>query len=178
MDLAWAEQHLSAPAVDLKSKLIRARQTLATAIDLKRRLIEGLRPTLLDNVGLFAALRWHIHGACAESGLACDIHVPEEEPRFPPDTPIALFRVGEEALELVLADRTTVSAEFTVHMAPKLLTFDILTAATPAPPESRLTDDSYPVAALRHRTAALGGHLQLTYRDAGGIELKAAFPLA
>lgn len=178
MDLAWAEQHISAPAVDLKSKLVRARQTLATAIDLKRRLIEGLRPTLLDNVGLFAALRWHIHGACAEAGLVCDIHVPDEEPRFAPDTPIALFRIGQEALDLVLADRSTVSAAFTAHMAPKLLSFDITTAAAPAAPESRLRDESYPVAAVRYRTAALGGQFQLRYKDAGGIELAVSFPLA
>ena len=178
MDLAWAEQHVSAPAVDLKSKLVRARQTLATAIDLKRRLIEGLRPTLLDNVGLFAALRWHVHGACAESGLQCDIHVPEEEPRFAPDTPIALFRIGQEALDLVLADRTTVSAAFTAHMAPKLLTFEITSAAAPATPESRLQEDSYPLAAVRHRTEALGGRFDIAYRDEGGIQLKASFPLA
>ncbi len=178
MDLAWAEQHLSSPTVDLKSKLVRARQTLATAIDLKRRLIEGLRPTLLDNVGLFAALRWHIHGACTESGLTCEIHVPEEEPRFPPETPIALFRIGQEALDLVLADRTTTSAEFTARMAANLLTFDITTAAAVALPESQLKEDSYPVATVRHRTAALGGNFEMAYRATGGVKLTASFPLA
>jgi signal transduction histidine kinase len=64
MDLAWAEQHMSAPPAELKQKLVRARQTLAAAIDMKRKLIEELRPTLLDNVGLFAALRWHVEAAC------------------------------------------------------------------------------------------------------------------
>ncbi len=69
MDVAWAEQHLDAPAAELQHKLLRARQTLAAAIDLKRRLIEELRPTLLDNVGLFAALRWHVEGICARAAL-------------------------------------------------------------------------------------------------------------
>src|ERR1700730_11303739 len=59
MDLAWVEQHMSAPPAELKQTLVRARQTLAAAIDMKRKLIEELRPTLLDNVGVFAALRWH-----------------------------------------------------------------------------------------------------------------------
>ena len=44
MDLAWAEQHMSAPPTELRQKLVRARQTLASAIDLKRKLIEDLRP--------------------------------------------------------------------------------------------------------------------------------------
>jgi len=178
MDLAWAEQHLSAPVVDLKSKLVRARQTLATAIDLKRRLIEELRPTLLDNVGLFAALKWHIQGACTQFGLTCEIHVPEYEPRFPPDVPIALFRIGQEALDLALADRTTVSAEFAVHITKNVLTFEISTTAPPALLEAHLNSDSYPLAAVRHRVSALGGQFEIAYRDTGGIQLKATFPLA
>src|SRR5260370_6351016 len=34
MDLAWAEQHMSAPPAELKQKLVRARQTLAAAVDM------------------------------------------------------------------------------------------------------------------------------------------------
>ena len=69
MDLAWAEQHMSAPPAELKQKLVRARQTLAAAIDMKRKLIEELRPTLLDNVGLFAALRWYVDRFARAAGL-------------------------------------------------------------------------------------------------------------
>jgi signal transduction histidine kinase len=97
MDLAWAEQHMSAPPAELKQKLLRARQTLAAAIDMKRKLIEELRPTLLDNVGLFAALRWHVQAACKRAGIACIIDVPEDEQRFLPNVPIALFRIVQEA---------------------------------------------------------------------------------
>jgi signal transduction histidine kinase len=52
MDVAWAEAHLGQSA-DVQAKLQRARQSLRAAIDLKRKLIEEMRPTLLDNVGLF-----------------------------------------------------------------------------------------------------------------------------
>ena len=178
MDLAWAEQHLSAPTVDLKSKLTRARQTLASAIDLKRRLIEELRPTLLDNVGLFAALRWHVQGVCTERALTCEIQVPEEEPKFPADTPIALFRVGQEALALLLADRSVTSIRFSAQMGPQLLTFDITTTAPPIPVDAQLEDASYPLTALRHRVVALGGHFKFAYGENGGIVLKTSFPLA
>ena len=32
--------------------------SLSAGVDLKRRVVEELRPTLLDNMGLFAAVRW------------------------------------------------------------------------------------------------------------------------
>ena len=58
MDISWAEQHLSGDNPDLKLRLHRVQQNLSAGVDLKRRIIDELRPTLLDDIGLFAALRW------------------------------------------------------------------------------------------------------------------------
>ena len=68
MDISWAEQHLAPPSVDIKQRLNRVQQNLSAGIDLKRRIIEELRPTLLDNVGFIAALRWQMKETCARDG--------------------------------------------------------------------------------------------------------------
>ena len=62
MDVAFAEQNLQ---IDdgLRRRLGRVRHSLAQAIDLKRRMIEHLRPSILDNFGLFQALRWEAQNA-------------------------------------------------------------------------------------------------------------------
>jgi CHASE3 domain sensor protein len=60
MDISWAEQHLAGDHPEVKQRLHRVQQNLSAGVDLKRRIIEELRPTLLDNVGLFAALRWQL----------------------------------------------------------------------------------------------------------------------
>ena len=70
MDISWAEQHLQPGDVDLKHRLNRVQQNLSAGIDLKRRIIEELRPTLLDNVGFIAALRWQMKESCVRAGLA------------------------------------------------------------------------------------------------------------
>src|SRR6266403_847202 len=58
MDLSWLQQRLptSDPAIDQRFK--RIHDSLSAGVDLKRRVVEELRPTLLDNMGLFTALRW------------------------------------------------------------------------------------------------------------------------
>jgi len=54
MDVAFAEQAL--PIDDrVRQRLTRVRTTLTDAIDLKRKAIEELRPSILDNFGLFEA---------------------------------------------------------------------------------------------------------------------------
>src|SRR5665213_599452 len=52
MDVAWAQTQCPEIPTDAAERLQRARKYLSAAIDLSRKLIEDLRPTLLDNVGL------------------------------------------------------------------------------------------------------------------------------
>jgi signal transduction histidine kinase len=180
MDLAWAEQHLSAPPAELRQKLVRARQTLAAAIDLKRKLIEELRPTLLDNVGLFAALRWHVQAASKRAALICRIQVPEEERRFLPNIPIALFRIVQEALAVIVARKPS-AAEFSVGIDRSTLVVHLNTErdSDPADPPTHeaAAAETHFLAAIEQRVASLGGEFQSTFLPSGDRRITATFPL-
>jgi len=99
MDVAWVEARLQEP--DLQAKLGRARDSLRAAVDLKRNLIEAMRPTLLENVGIFAAMRWHFAKFCEPAGLACNANFPVTEPTLKPGVSIGVYRITEEALRLI-----------------------------------------------------------------------------
>jgi signal transduction histidine kinase len=177
MDLAWAEQHLAASPAELRQKLIRARQSLATAIDLKRKLIEELRPTLLDNVGLFAALRWHVQSACTRAGLTCIIRVPEDERRFLPNTPITLFRIVQEALAVIVARKPIAPAELSVAINQRALEIEIRSGAAAASECAGAGTDVHYLAAIEQRVASLGGEFRSTHLPSGGTSITARFPL-
>jgi signal transduction histidine kinase len=179
MDLAWAEQHMSAPPAELKQKLVRARQTLAAAIDIKRKLIEELRPTLLDNVGLFAALRWHVQAACKRAGTTCIIDVPEDERRFLPNVPIALFRIVQEALAVIVARKPVASAEFNVTVGRRALAILIRGDAAGQPSEEQpgINADVHYLAAIQQRVASLKGEFHHNYIPAVGTRIAVRFPL-
>jgi signal transduction histidine kinase len=177
MDLAWAEQHVSGPPLELKQKLTRARQTLSAAIDSNRRLIEELRPTLLDNVGLFAALRWHVQAICKRANIDCTIHLPEEERRFLPNIPIILFRIVQETYALIIAAGHIASSEFDITIDRLTLIMRIVTKAPPTPTAAAEGIESHFLSAIEYRTAALGGSFERTTLPAGDVRLQAAFPL-
>lgn len=177
MDVAWAEQHLPAAPAELRQKLTRARQTLAAAIDLKRKLIEDLRPTLLDNVGLFAALRWHIQSACARAGMTASMSVPEDESRFLPNIPIALFRIVQEALAVIMARKPVAPVDFKATLDGRWLAFEIGSESAAALDEAAPTDSHY-LAAIEQRIEALGGELKIDMLSAGGTRIAARFPIA
>jgi len=179
MDLAWAEQHMTAPAAELKQKLVRARQTLAAAIDLKRKIIEELRPTLLDNVGLFAALRWHVQAASKRAGATCIIDVPEEERRFLPNVPIALFRIVQEALAVIVARKPVAAVEFKVTIDRQAVAIVIRSdaAGQPCEEDAGADTDVHYLSAIRQRVASLKGEFQHDYVPGVGTRISFRFPL-
>src|SRR6185437_16030256 len=62
------EEEKSRLARDIHDELGRALTMLDEGVELKRRIIEELRPTLLDNLGLAAALEWQARQTCERAG--------------------------------------------------------------------------------------------------------------
>lgn len=103
MDMAWLSSHIGTaldPAADEKFRSVV--QMLNQAMTLKRRVVESLRPSLLDHFGLPVALRSHLDENCSRAGLEYVATLPEETLDLAPDSQLALFRVAQEALAAVL----------------------------------------------------------------------------
>jgi signal transduction histidine kinase len=174
MDVAWAEEHVSSTAA--RSRLSRVRDTLRSAIDLKRKIIEELRPTLLDNVGLFAALSWEFKQTCKRNGLECSAHYPPAEMRLIPEDSIAVFRIAQEALAICIAHSSVTKAELRVSAddGTVILRFanDDMAAAPPA------VDRSTPVfASMLHRIQVLGGSVETHASAPNGTAMTISIPM-
>src|SRR5688572_22521288 len=95
MDLAWLETRLGADP-EYGPRLKRLGALIDQGIDLKRRVIEALRPSLLDHLGLASALQWYVDEASRNAGIECDLHIGEGVERLSPDLEIALYRLVQE----------------------------------------------------------------------------------
>jgi signal transduction histidine kinase len=82
-------------AADGRDGLRRARELAQLTLDDTRSLSRLLRPQILDDLGLEAALRWL---ARSVDGLRVDLELPAELPAFDDDISTLLFRVAQEAL--------------------------------------------------------------------------------
>jgi signal transduction histidine kinase len=178
MDISWAEQHLPNADPDVKLRLHRVQQNLSAGVDLKRRIIEELRPTLLDNVGLFAALRWQLKETCRNGGLKCIESYPDEEPNFTSEAAIALFRIAQEAFTNILKHSGAKGMDLTLETTPDAIVMRI-TDDGRGVPASRITAvGSHGLASMRHRVRALGGRLEFRSPASGGTTLLVRIPTA
>jgi signal transduction histidine kinase len=176
MDISWAEQHLAADDPALKQRLHRVQQNLAAGVDLKRRIIEELRPTLLDNVGLFAALRWQLKETCGSAGLKSTESYPDEEPKFTSEAAIALFRIAQEAFTNILKHSSAKSVDLTLDLDEDAVVMRIFDDGKGIPAARLTAIGSHGLASMRHRVRALGGRLDVRVPASGGTILLVRIP--
>jgi signal transduction histidine kinase len=178
MDISWAEQHLIGNDPDMKQRLHRVQQNLSAGVDLKRRIIEELRPTLLDNVGLFAALRWQLKVSCGSAGLKCTESFPDDEPKFTSEAAIALFRIAQEAFTNILKHSGAKSMDITLNMDGDRIVMLIWDDGKGIPAGQLTATGSHGMASMRHRVRALGGRLDVRSAASGGTTLLVQIPAA
>jgi signal transduction histidine kinase len=178
MDLSWLQQRLptSDPAIEQRFK--RIHESLSAGVDLKRRVVEELRPTLLDNMGLFTALRWQFKESCRRTGLTCTESIPEVELTFNPDAAIGVFRVAQEALMNILKHAEAKCADLAIEIHGDTFVLRITDDGKGIPSDRSLPHTSHGLASMRHRITALGGTWGATSQPKGGTVVTARIPLA
>ncbi|HET9106618.1 MAG TPA: sensor histidine kinase [Steroidobacteraceae bacterium] len=174
MDLSWLQSRVADPA--LQERLTQLGGVLDEAMDLKRRVVEDLRPSLLDHFGLATALRAYVESACAKAGLRASLALPEDGSAMSRDTAIALFRIVQEGVTNVIrhAGARSVTLRFELESDGCRLTLrDDGCGFDAADPRFRW---SHGIMGIRQRVRALGGRLELESAPGAGTTLRITVP--
>jgi signal transduction histidine kinase len=65
-------------------------------IQSSRRIAAELRPGVLDDLGLVAAIEWEVQHFHARTGIKSQVTLPKEEIALGPECSVAMFRVLQE----------------------------------------------------------------------------------
>lgn len=177
MDIALLAPRLAALPDDIQQRVGRVRQAVGSAIELSRRITEELHPTLLDNVGLFAALRWQLKNACAKTKIRCIDHLPSMEPRLTTRASIALFRCAQEALVIGLERDAVTAVELVGTIDDNALSIQVRGDGASFVDEPQNLG-SLTLESIRHRIRALGGMVKVAHPADGGIIVQVSTPIA
>jgi PAS domain S-box-containing protein len=98
MDIAWIDRKLNSVDPAIKEKLSDLINVLNQTVKTVRRISSELRPSLLDDLGLTAAIEWHLKEFGKRSGIKTKLDAPAEELSLNDATKTALFRIMQESL--------------------------------------------------------------------------------
>lgn len=168
MDLTTVNEQLRTSHPELAAKLGRARRTLVEAVQLKRRIIENLRPSLLDNMGLSAALQSYCADYARITMLDCDALIDPAADDAGPMQAIALFRITQEALNNIAKYAKARSVIVNLTEEPDGWGLEITDDGIGIAEDAMATSKSHGLLGMRERALLLGGTL-VVERGVNGV---------
>lgn len=171
-DLSW-----SAEKSGNRAQLEDIFKGLDSAIQSVKRICTALRPAILDDLGLLAALEWQLGQFGKKSGIRCKIETKGNEPAVPQDVATGIFRIFQETLTNIArhAEAANVKVEFKANERDIVLT--VSDDGKGIDPKKSAASKSFGILGMIERAQALGGALSVQAAKPRGTRVTLSVPL-
>jgi len=184
MEAYWLKSELSAgmremhgEAVPTIMRIQAMTQLVDNAADAARRIITGLRPAILDDFGLLAAIEWQCAQFQQRTGIECRVNCVENRGELDKARSIALFRILQEALTNVMkyAGASSVEIEF-LHGDGEIM-LSIYDNGRGLAEGRNIDSGHYGMLGMVERAEQLGGTVRFDSQPGSGLGVVVILPL-
>lgn len=168
-------------ADEVKAKLRELQSLAIKTLDEIHRVIYELRPTLLDDLGLIAAVKWYAESHLEAAGIKMYLETAGQERRLAPRVEIAVFRIVQEAITNIVrharAESTCISLEFRESSVGIYIEDDGAGFTLDKVESSADRRRGLGLLGMKERVELFGGSLSLRSRPGQGTQLAVEIPL-
>jgi signal transduction histidine kinase len=165
----------------LEQHLDTAKSIAETMLANTHRLINDLRPSLLDDLGLAAAITWYGERRLKAMGITLGFQCDQMKGRFPSSLETALFRITQEALTNVVrhagASRVHVTLTVSDNAALLIVRDNGRGFQEPVTTWADAEQEGFGLRGMRERVATLGGDMRVESEPGRGTAIKVTVPL-
>jgi signal transduction histidine kinase len=176
------EQYAADLPIQPRQLISNLRDLAAQTLDEVRKIALELRPSVLDDLGLVAALRQYARSTEERSGLGIHLSLvgleEDTDARLPPEVETALFRIAQEALTNTIRHAHATSAQLKLRRTPEAVTLEVRDdgMGLDASPPPR-AGEHLGMFGMRERARLLGGEFQATSASPHGTVIHTRIPL-
>lgn len=156
--------------------LAEAHATAESALDDVRRLARRLRPEVLDELGLNAALTVLCNRLSEQTGLVIHRTLPDAPSPLTIDQQLVVYRVAQESLTNVVRHSGAREAHLGLHQRADHVEVLVLDDGKGLPPDEVLRGEG--IRGMRERAVLIGADLTLSRPPSGGTAVRLYVPLA
>lgn len=172
-----AEVSGQAAGVPIENKIRELINLVKEASRTSRNIMSDLRPGVLEDLGLTAALEWLVHEFQAQCDIDCMLFADDISAGISDDAATALFRIVQESLTNIAkhADATHITVSLKREAAAIILC--IVDDGKGLSRNWETKEGSFGLKGMRERTLALGGELHVEPAEDGGVSLRLQVPI-
>ena len=141
-----------------------------------RRLISGVRPPILDEAGVEAAIAHLVHEHRTAGGPGIDFHSDVSFDRLPRTLENVAYRIAQEALTNACKHSRSERVSVTLSQASDIIHLEVQDWGIGFDPTAH-QEDHFGLEGIRERTRLLGGRFAIESRPGEGTRLCVDLPL-
>jgi signal transduction histidine kinase len=172
---------LPSGADESKARLRKVEQVALNALDEIHRIIYELRPTLLDDLGLVAAVRWLINNNLGAAGVNVNFKTNGRVRRLTPKMETILFRVIQEAVSNIARHAHAKNADLTLRFKKDTIVVHVRDDGEGFDVEEAISSRDRPrglgLLGMKERVELVHGVLNIRSRPGSGTEVEIGIPL-
>ncbi|MGD0938716.1 MAG: PAS domain S-box protein [Terracidiphilus sp.] len=174
-DMTWAMRHLPPSEDDVQKRLTGSIELINDGVKSVRKICSGLRPGILDDMGLAAAIEWQANEFSSRTGVPCQLTLPPVALVLDSDRATAIFRIFQESLTNVARHAEARSVKTSLQMENEDL---VLVVADDGKGfrESEV-GGSLGVLGMKERAAAWDGSVQVSSAPGKGTKVTVRMPI-
>ena len=148
-----------------------------STLDRVHAIVTGLRPVVLDEFGLVAAMEWQTSEFQQRSGIICESDVPTKELPLEAERSTAIFRIFQEALTNVLRHAEASKVNVVLRREAQGLKLAVRDNGKGIDEKKIHARSSVGLVGMRERALALGGTMEISSLPEHGTEMIVKVPM-
>ena len=178
MDVSWLNKKIGGENSMVKEKLSEILNLVDTTVRSIRRIASELRPTLLDDLGLYAAMEWHLEEFERRSGIRRELVIPENELALSDSLKIGIFRIFQESLTNVARHSEAKNVNVSLLQKDNQLILTIRDNGIGFEEGPMATKKTLGLLGMKERSMMMGGVYNITSARGAGTTVTVIIPLS
>jgi PAS domain S-box-containing protein len=174
IDLNWVLEHIADSAKSFQ-KISGIIELTNDTIKMVQRISAELRPGLLDDLGLVAAIEWYSDEFEQRTGIKCELML-EDLTEGDKRISLALFRILQEALTNVIRHANAKTVRITLRYAPRGITMIIEDDGVGISQEKITNVKSLGLSGMRERARQINGSVEFSKNTVAGTKIVTLIP--
>ncbi|MFQ6674695.1 MAG: sensor histidine kinase [Fidelibacterota bacterium] len=176
MDLFSLNRELPGGNTSFFRKMKSMLEVIDRSLGAVKRISTELRPGLLDDLGLSAAIEWQAREFQNRTGIDCQVMIGQDMIENP-DQSTAIFRIVQEALTNVARHANAKKVSINLMKNCDKLVLEVLDDGRGISPGEISSADSFGIIGMRERVYPWGGKFEIKGEEGGGTSVTVTVPL-
>ncbi len=175
MEVGWLAKRLKEPSLLEKTESMA--KLIDSTVQTVRKIATGLRPEMLDDMGLVAAVAWQAKDFQKRTGIRCRTKLPPESTKTDLEISTAVFRIFQEILTNVARHARATRVDIDLSVSDEAVSLEVLDNGVGIPSSDLHGRRSLGLLGMQERALLFGGEVVISGNPGQGTRVQVRIPM-